>query len=283
MTAAITIHFNKATLTQGCIESLLADGWAPVLVWDNSDDGGASLNVLRARYAEDGRVQWVRSPSNVGFGKGMNGALAALGAFGHHGPALLVNNDARVEPGLRAVLQAELAGATPPTLLAPRIVQDGHEQGWLYYQPWLALVTRRPLPGSFAYLSGCCLLVNRSCNTQPLFDEAFFMYGEDVELSWRIRRQGGRLALLDRAWVQHVGSASSGQASAMYEHYLVHSHRLLAEKLSTAVMSRLLMRALRVPSLLMRACVRSVRFKSLVPLRAFAGLFQQCRNLGRIR
>lgn len=62
-------------------------------------------------------------------------------------------------------------------------MQDGEEQGWLYYQPWLALVTKRPVWGSFAYLSGCCLLVQRPDNTQPLFDETFFMYGEDVELS----------------------------------------------------------------------------------------------------
>ena len=69
MTAAVTIHFNKLELTHGCIKSLLADGWAPVLVWDNSDDGGASLQVLQVLFASDARVKWVRSPMNVGFGR----------------------------------------------------------------------------------------------------------------------------------------------------------------------------------------------------------------------
>src|SRR5690606_5305939 len=99
-----------------------------------------------------------------------------------------------------------------PMIIAPRVRQDGLEQGWLYYHPWLALVTRRPLPGSFPYLSGCCMLVHRPDNAMPLFDEDFFMYGEDVELSWRMRRSGARLVLVDGDYVRHEGSASTGQA-----------------------------------------------------------------------
>lgn len=57
MTAAITIHFRKPELTAGCIDTLLADGWAPVLVWDNSADEGRSLQALVARYAGEPRVQ----------------------------------------------------------------------------------------------------------------------------------------------------------------------------------------------------------------------------------
>ena len=272
MTAAITIHFRRPELTAKCVDSLLADGWAPILIWDNSDDMGASLAVLQARFVTDPRIMLVRSAVNMGFGKGMNAALVELGRRGHAGPVLLVNNDAQVRPGLRAALLAEIPNAAPPVLVAPRIMQEGREQGWLFYQPWLALVTRRRLPGSFPYLSGCCLLVNRPDNTQPLFDEAFFMYGEDVELSWRMRRQGGQLLLLDDAFLAHEGSASSGQASAAYEHFLVRSHWLLADKLAASALTRALMRALRVPSLFARACLRSWRYLSWIPLQAFFGL-----------
>jgi GT2 family glycosyltransferase len=98
----------------------------------------------------------------------MNAALAELGRRGHAGPVLLVNNDAEVLTGMRAALLAALPrDSAVPALVAPRILQDGHIQGWLYYQRWLALVTRRPLPGSVAYLSGCCLLVRRADNAEP--------------------------------------------------------------------------------------------------------------------
>lgn len=268
MTAAITIHFRKPELTGKCIDSLLADGWDPILVWDNSGDGGESLEVLEARYTSEPRVLAVRNAINLGFGKGMNAALALLGRQGCSGPVLLVNNDAQVEPGMRIALEAELSGGT--TLIAPRLMQDGQEQGWLYYQPWLALVTRRPLPGSFAYLSGCCLLVERPDNALPLFDEDFFMYGEDVELSWRMRRQGARLVLVEDHYVSHEGSASSGQASEAYERFLVRSHWLLAGKLASNVPTRLLMYMLRIPVLFARSCLRSWRYRSMVPLRALS-------------
>ncbi|MFT4177980.1 MAG: glycosyltransferase [Thermomonas sp.] len=267
MTAAITIHFHKPELTARCIDSLLADGWTTILVWDNSEDDGVSLLLLEEQYRNQGKVQFARSPANLGFGRGMNAALAELGNRGYAGPVLLVNNDARVMPGMRAALEAQLAETGSTALIAPRLLQDGCEQGWLYYQPWLALVSKRRLPGSFAYLSGCCLLVQRPDNTQPLFDEDFFMYGEDVELSWRMRRQGACLLLLDRSYVQHEGSASSGQASEAYERFLVQSHWLLAKKLAPNPGARILMQVLRVPSLLARAYLRSWRYRSLVPLR----------------
>ncbi|MFZ5485705.1 MAG: glycosyltransferase [Pseudomonadota bacterium] len=269
MSAAITIHFRKPALTAACIDSLLADGWAPILVWDNSADDGRSLQTLTARYGKDPRVQLVNNPVNLGFGKGMNAALAELERRGPAGPVLLVNNDTEVLPGMRAALLAALPrDSTVPALVAPKILQDGKAQGWLYYHRWLALVTRRPLPGSFAYLSGCCLLVQRADNAAPLFDEDFFMYGEDVELSWRWQKQGGALVLLEGVWVRHAGSASSGQASAAYERFLVESHWLLARKLAKNRLELGLYLLGRALSLFARALLRALRQRSLVPLTA---------------
>lgn len=272
MTAAITIHFRKPDLTIACVDSLLADGWSPVLVWDNSADGGVSARKLEMRYAGESRLWLVHNNVNLGFGRGMNHALAKLGQRGYAGPVLLVNNDARVRLGLRTAMDEAIVHLNPPTLVSPRVEQDGVEQGWLYYQPWLGLVTKRPLWRSFRYLSGCCLLVNRVDNSAPLFDDDFFMYGEDVELSWRTRRQGGELMLLDDTWVDHVGSASSGQASASYECNMVRSHWMLAQKTSTTMASRIAMYVLRVPLLAARAGVRALRFRSMSPIRALRSI-----------
>ncbi|WP_287599419.1 glycosyltransferase [Thermomonas sp.] len=270
MTAAITIHFRDAALTARCVDSLLADGWEPVLVWDNSADEGRSLRDLRARYRDGGPVRFVQAPGNLGFGKGMNAAMADLADGGHAGPMLLINNDAVALPGLREALLAEASRVQPPALVAPRVMQDGKEQGWRHYQPWFGLVTRRPMPGSFPFLSGCALLVLRTDCAAPLFDEDFFMYGEDVELSWRMRRQGGSLALLDRAWVVHAGAASSGQASQRYERFMARSHSLLSRKLAGSAWAGRAMSATKLPFLLLRALLRSVRYGSLAPLRALA-------------
>lgn len=275
MTAAITIHFRKPELTARCIDSLLADGWAPVLVWDNSVDEGQSLSMLMSRYADEPRVRFTCSPVNLGFGRGMNAALAELGRCGYSGTVLLINNDAEVLPGMREALHAALPeNQAVPALVAPRILQDGQTQGWLYYHRWLALVTRRPLWGSFAYLSGCCLLVRRAENAAPLFDEDFFMYGEDVELSWRWKKQGGALVLLEKAWLHHEGSASSGQASEVYERCLVHSHWMLIGKIVGNGFRAVLIRALRLTILLVRAVLRSSRYRSCMPLRSLTEIIR---------
>jgi GT2 family glycosyltransferase len=59
------------------------------------------------------------------------------------------------------------------------------------------------------------LLVRRAALDQSGgFDEAFFLYSEEVELCWRLRRHGWRVAWLPDAEVIHHESASAGQDSA---------------------------------------------------------------------
>ena len=160
-----------------------------------------------------------------------------------------------------------------PALIAPKIWHDGQEQGWLCYQPWFAVVTRRPLLASIAYLRGSCLLIRRKDNSLPLFDEDFFMYGEDVELCWRWRKEGGNLKLTTKIWIEHEGSASSGQTSEAYEYFLVSSHWRLASKLSSNCLNRKFMQSTRFFSLLARAFLRSIRYRSTTPLSIFLKFF----------
>lgn len=287
MSAAITLNFRRPELTHACVESLLADGWAPVLVWDNSQDDGESMRVMETSLGGRPDVILVGSPANIGFAAGMNNGLTCLRDLGLAGPTLLVNNDAIVRVGLRACLEARLAPGTRPALVAPRIAQAGTVKGWMHYQPWFGLVSERPGPGTFPYLSGCCLALDTRRWAGPLFDESFFMYGEDVELSRRFAECGGDLVLLDEAFVTHLGSASSGQATAFYERHVVRAHWLLAEKLASGRASGLAMRALRLPVLGARACVRVLRHHSMEPLRALwaiiGGGFSRVRHVRKPR
>lgn len=56
------------------------------------------------------------------------------------------------------------------------------------------------------------------------FDESFFSYFEDVDLSFRLRLAGGRCLYVPQAEVYHVGSASSGKTS---DFVMYHGHRNL--------------------------------------------------------
>jgi len=43
-----------------------------------------------------------------------------------------------------------------------------------------------------------------------LFDEGFFLYNEEVELMWRLRKAGWRIATEPRSRVRHVGGGATG-------------------------------------------------------------------------
>lgn len=49
------------------------------------------------------------------------------------------------------------------------------------------------------------------------FDTARFMYGEDLDLSWRARAQGGRVGICPQARVLHLGSQSGSRHYARLE------------------------------------------------------------------
>jgi GT2 family glycosyltransferase len=68
-------------------------------------------------------------------------------------------------------------------------------------------------------IKGACLIVRRDALVagEPLLDEQYFMYTEEVDLCYRLDRQGWELYWIPVARVTHLGEASSRQAyNAMY-------------------------------------------------------------------
>ena len=70
------------------------------------------------------------------------------------------------------------------------------------------------------YLTGCAVLISKKLlNTIGLFDESFFMYYEDSDLSLRARQSGFKLLLVPDAHVWHQVALSSGGSSTPNERY----------------------------------------------------------------
>jgi len=273
----LTLNYRDASRTRRCVQSLLADGAAHVLVWDNSGDGGQSAAELRAAFAQDLRVSILESPENLGFAAGVNRGIDWIRE--HHPGAwvFLINNDAVVLPGGLCALH-ETVSAQPEAILAyPAIDHGGRVLGPIWYHRVLALITFRSLPGSFSYPSGCALLFAPERWSMPLFDEEFFMYGEDAFLGWT-HRNTSRLVHAPGVWVWHEGSASSGMASPFYEARMVAAHLQLARKMARNrgdYLRLLLGRALSLPA---RAVLRAVRYRSLAPVRALADGWRLARG-----
>lgn len=71
----------------------------------------------------------------------------------------------------------------------------------------------------FAWCGGAVLLSRRYLESVGLFDDRFFLYYEDFDLSWRGRSQGWRHVFVPTSVVHHVHSASTVVGSRLFAHY----------------------------------------------------------------
>ena len=60
-----------------------------------------------------------------------------------------------------------------------------------------------------------------------LFDERFFLYYEDTDLSWRGQHRGWRYRYVPESVIRHLHAASSGETSSTFQ-FFVERNRLLA-------------------------------------------------------
>lgn len=71
----------------------------------------------------------------------------------------------------------------------------------------------------FAWCGAAVLLAREYLEQVGLFDDRYFLYYEDFDLSWRGRAQGWRYLYVPASVVRHVHAASSVEGSALFQHY----------------------------------------------------------------
>jgi GT2 family glycosyltransferase len=266
---AVLINYRRADLTRRCVSSLLGQV-DYIIVVDNSDSIAEAMCLQEALtgIARDSKtiVKTLVSHANVGFARGIQLGVDALTDMLPLEAILVINNDAQLGVSAVTALWQAMRASRDPMLVAPRETTDG-VPSMLWYQRTLALVSRRRLPGSFAYISGACLLIPRQLLSTPLFDAEFFMYGEDVEFSWRLAKSGVTLATVECVFA-HAANSSSGTSSLFYEYHTVRGHILLARKLAYNLPDRIMLTLCRAITLPLRALMRSARVWSFTPIRA---------------
>lgn len=263
----LILNYRDAVRTSRCVHSLLDDGVAHILVWDNSEDKGVSARALRELLDGEDQITIEISPINLGFAAGVNHGLTWIAMRFPGAWALLINNDAVLLLGGISALYEALSKMPAAVIAYPTIDHGNRLIGTAYYQRYLGLITTKPLPGSIPHASGCCQLIALDRMPSLLFDEDFFMYGEDVEFGYRLGMQ--RMVHVPSVWVRHEGSASSGMGSPFYEARMVAGHWILARKLAKNRLDQGLLYMGRFIALTLRGCLRAWRYRSGIPLKAY--------------
>lgn len=165
----ITVYFVDNCSTDNTIETLKA----------------ASVKLLGAGC----KVNVLPQQQNLGFGAGHNLAIKA----GSAPYCLITNIDLTFEKNtLSRLMATALADLSDAAAWETR--QKPYEHPKFY----------DPVTGSTNWNSHACVLLRRSAvELVGGYDETFFMYGEDVELSYRLRRAGYMLRYCPAAVVMH--------------------------------------------------------------------------------
>jgi GT2 family glycosyltransferase len=222
------VTFNSLDVTRDALQRLVAlEGHRiRLLVHDNASTDGTVDAIAAAVPTAD----IVRGDRNIGFAAAMNRLFARSTSSWF----LALNPDAWPEPGaLDALLEA--AERHPrAAIVAPRVERPdgGLDHSTLpfpslrvaavtavggYRWLWPRVGRRLLLPGAWHHdrprevdwAIGAALLMRRAAiDDVGGFDEAFFMYAEDLDWCWRARQRGWEVWFEPQALVRHVGNAS---------------------------------------------------------------------------
>jgi GT2 family glycosyltransferase len=269
MTAdVVVVAYNGGEHLLTCVEHLRAAARPGVrlIVADNASTDGSPERVAE-RFPD---VSLVRLGANLGFGRAVNAGAAA----GDGEAIVLVNADMFVEPGFVESIVAPLGDPEVGMVAGLSLVPGGErvdgfgieiDAGLSAYN---RLRLRPPGEASGVLLgpSGGAAAYRRSAfEAAGGFDDAFFAYGEDVDLALRLRALGWRAAEAPDARGVHLGGASFGVGSPLQRRLGGFARGFLLRRYGV-LRSRAVLRALVVDALVVGWGL--VRFRTAAPLTA---------------
>ncbi len=214
--SVIIVSYNTEKYLRACLSSLRiqsGDIQTEVIIFDNHSQDG-TIELVRREYP---LVKLIAHSENLGFAKANN--EAAKQATGKY--LLFINPDTKLDPDcLKILLSAAKDQASQDFLLIPK--QVTYETGdflclglaadiFGYSNTAYATDGAKQIRPIF-YADGAAFFLPRETFLKlGLFDEGFFMYQEDIDLSWKAHLMKMKLIPIPDAIVSHkVGAVAGG-------------------------------------------------------------------------
>ena len=237
--SVVIVIYNVRYYLEQCLDSVLKatkNIEAEVLVFDNHSKDG-SVDYLKTRFSQ---VHFIESNHNLGFARANNVAIRqSQGQY-----VLLLNPDTFVGEEVLADTLAFMEAHPKAGALGVRMLKNTGEPAlesrrglpspmtafykmcglcsrfpksrrfgryYMGYLPW-------DKPAQIEVVSGAfCLLRRKVLDDVGLLDEDFFMYGEDIDLSYRVLK-GGYENWYFPARIMHYKGESTQKSSFRYVH-----------------------------------------------------------------
>ncbi len=250
--SVLIVNYNVKDYLQQCLRSVQAarDGLIVQIVVVDNASTDASMEDLPPLFPD---VIWVASSQNLGFGKGNNLGLShCTGRY-----VLFLNPDTIIQPDtLRTMVtyldahpEVGLAGCTVynPDGTFQLACRRGFPSPWASFTKlfglqalfprsrWFAQYNMTYLPIEATYdvdaLIGAFMIGPRSLIEQVGgFDPAFFMYGEDLDLCYRVQKLGRSIRYVHTTSIVHFKGESTRRSSMDDVHVFYDAMKIFARK-----------------------------------------------------
>lgn len=229
--SVIIVNYKVCYFVEQCVVSVqkaTRDIDCEIFVVDNHSSDG-SVDYLKKRFASE--INLIECNHNGGFAKANN--IAIRQSTGEY--VLLLNPDTFVgEDSLKQVLtfmdeHPKAGGVGVKMYNADGTVARESRRGlptpYVSFLKMLGFTKRYYMshlswdePGKIDVISGACFMLRREAlNKIGLLDEDFFMYGEDIDLSYRLQK-GGYENWYVPARIVHYKGESTQKTSSRYVH-----------------------------------------------------------------
>jgi GT2 family glycosyltransferase len=235
--SVVVVSWNAKKYVQECLASLgqqILSVPVEIIIVDNASTDGTP-EMVRQEFPD---VKVVQNAHNLGFAKANNiGIRAAQGKY-----IFLINSDVNVPHGCLQAIYDFMERETTVGIAGPRMLgADGlqHRSYMRFPTIWNSLCNALFLDSIFKgsrlfggvlmtdfdgdrtsdvdVLNGWFLAVRRQAlHEVGVLDEDFFMYGEDIDWSYRFHNAGWRRVYFSGASALHYGGASSASASTRF-------------------------------------------------------------------
>jgi GT2 family glycosyltransferase len=210
------VNTNSRELLLACLESLRGAD-AEIVVLDNASEDG-SADAVRERFPH---VRLLAQDFRAGFGANHNTVIRATS--GRY--VYVLNEDTTADDWGFDRLVGFLDSHPRVAGLGPRLLYPGgrlQDSAWRFPTPLVSALglvalgkvgvkqSRGDRPRPVDWVTGAALLLRRQALDEVgLFDEGFFLYSEEVDLQFRLRRAGWEVWFFPEVTVVHHESQFS--------------------------------------------------------------------------
>jgi len=214
--SVVIVNRNGEGFLKDTLDSVVLQGKVvgEIIVVDNASTDN-SLEILK-NYP----VRLIRNERNLGFAEGNNQGIKKA----KYPYILLLNMDAVLEKNslkkmLNSIEGAGKIGCVLPVILNPdRSIQS---IGITHSISGLGLNEKKDKNNVFGFYGACVLLRKEMLDEIGGFDNTFFTFYEDLELSYRIRLSQWKMEFSDDAYIIHPG----GGAGNYHKYYFLHRNK----------------------------------------------------------